>query len=220
MAGLDHYESGSYDRLMHSGIVGFIWVIIYFIMERPFAGKYFENILEIGAGEGNYLKNLRCNFDSYYSTDLRRLDNSKLKLPEGVFFEQQDASSLKYEVNKFDRSISTCVLPHVDHPKKVLSELHRVTKKDGSITLYVPCEPGILLRLMRFLITSRKFKFYSSNNYYEMCYAEHKHYFLSIDYAIKSEFTHSKITRRFFPFLLPFWNMNLFCIYQIQLSKK
>lgn len=188
-------------------------------MEIPFRNKSFHKILEVGAGSSKYAKNLRCKVDIYHSTDIRDVDTFDKARDVNVIREIQDVCSLSYEDDSFDRTIATCVLPHVDHLSDAISEIYRVTKDGGYLTLYIPCEPGIVLRIFRRLITSRKYRTISKYNFYEVIYSDHKHYFTAMNHMIMTKFRESSVSRLFFPIPLPFWNLNFFCVYQIKLSK-
>ncbi|MBI3397008.1 class I SAM-dependent methyltransferase [Candidatus Woesebacteria bacterium] len=64
----------------------------------------------------------------------RHWNNSKLK------FMVADAHSLPFESNSFDAVVALEVLEHVYEPKKVLSEIKRVLKKNGYAIFLVPTD--------------------------------------------------------------------------------
>ncbi len=53
----------------------------------------------------------------------------------GVKFFQMDAADLKFQDESFDFVFSYAAFEHFEHPKTILSEAHRVTKKGGYIYL-------------------------------------------------------------------------------------
>jgi len=67
-----------------------------------------------------------------------------------------DAQVLPFLDNSFGRVIATCLLLHLQEPELALLEWRRVTENNGLITILIPTEPGLLLRLSRALLTSPK----------------------------------------------------------------
>jgi ubiquinone/menaquinone biosynthesis C-methylase UbiE len=203
---------------MGTGNIGRMWRFIHRKMERPFDGQLYPRILEVGAGNGEHLKALKCNYTEYVATDIRIdiLLQNTVKTNE-LRIVSADAENLPFEDSYFDRVIITCVLPHLEAPFLAIQELYRVSKKGGKITIYVPCEPGLILRLIRFFSTSRKAKKMNIKNIGLIHYFEHRNYYLAIDTFIKEiNFkNNASLKSRYFPFRFLTWNFNLFKIYQI-----
>jgi hypothetical protein len=85
----------------------------------------------------------------------------------------------------------------------------------GVISIYVPCEPGLILRLFRFVTTNIKAR-RQGYDHYAIHYLEHRNYYISMKYMIKSAFKADSIKRVRFPLPLLSWNFNFFEIYQIE----
>jgi phosphatidylethanolamine/phosphatidyl-N-methylethanolamine N-methyltransferase len=49
----------------------------------------------------------------------------------------------------FDRLIATHVLEHLPKPERVLREWARVVRPGGTLSLILPCDPGLARRLGR-----------------------------------------------------------------------
>ena len=111
-------------------------------------------------------------------------------------------------------------MAHLYEPELAIAEVRRVTKVGGNITIYVPCEPGILLRCAQKIVTERKMKKLGIKNPRFLHFVEHRSNFLALDYFIREIMSDSKINRKFYPFRIPFMNLNLYVIYQISVSKK
>lgn len=188
-------------------------------MEIPYSNSHYDKILEIGSGSGQHFKHVRSSFYEYYETDLRLDFLKKAPSAANKIQEMQDVNKLTYPDNYFDRIIVSCVLPHVDRPSNAISELRRVIKPNGELVIYVPCEPGIFLRFVRRIVTIRKHKKIGSLNPYELHYNEHIHYYLSINHYIRHCFDKDYIKTIRLPFLVPFWNLNLFSLYFIKVFK-
>jgi ubiquinone/menaquinone biosynthesis C-methylase UbiE len=217
---VDQFYSDHYKRIMGTGAISKAWAHIHKQMERPFRGRRFNKILEIGAGNGEHIGFVQGDFDSYYATDLR-IDNliHISKSDSRIKIEVQNAECLTYETGVFNRIIVTCLLVHLDSPEKALMELNRVLdKKDGHISIYLPCEPGVILRFFRKFTTHRKAKSLGVHNIALLHFLEHRNYFIAMDFLIRNEFSGFNIKSRFFPFYIFGWNFNLYKIYQISTS--
>ena len=79
-------------------------------------------------------------------------------LSNSVVIEKQDATSLTYSDHSFDRLIATHVLEHLPNPVQVLKEWNRVIRPQGVISIVLPCDPGMLWRLGRYLGPRRNAK--------------------------------------------------------------
>jgi hypothetical protein len=91
-----------------------------------------------------------------------------------------------------------------------------VTKKNGVLTFYVHCKPGILLRFVRFFTTNLKKRKDEIDHLY-FVYLEHVTYFLAVKHAIHEIFKNDKVSVSSFPFPFLSWNFNLWKIYHIEL---
>jgi phosphatidylethanolamine/phosphatidyl-N-methylethanolamine N-methyltransferase len=140
-------------------------------------------------------------------------------------FEVQDAQNLKYEDGSFDRVISTCLLHHLDFPEKALLEWRRVVKDQGKISVLVPSDPGFLYRAARKLGSELKVKRKGaedelSYSRYQYIHAiDHRNHFASLDRIIKFIFLNDSVKLKKYPFGVPFWNFNLFTVYEIVVQK-
>lgn len=214
---IDAFYNSHYQEIMGTGIISKVWSIIHTQMEKPFQNKYFQNILEIGAGNGEHIPYVTCQFSKYFATDIRIDNLSNIKqVRSGVDVLVQDAQKLTFSESYFDRIIVTCLLAHLDKPEEAISELHRVVKKEsGYISIYLPCEPGMLLRFVRLLSTHLKARRRGVSNISRLHYLEHRNYFLALDNLISNEFKTAKVKKRYYPFPFLSWNFNLYKIYQI-----
>lgn len=214
---VDLFYSKFYEKCLRQGFVGNAQNKTHQAMEHPFAPeKYFHTVLEVGSGYGDHLPFVRHKYSKYLQTDIRQLksDSESEDFTQG--FEIADVMNLKYSENSFDRCIATCLLLHLPDPELALSELRRVARKPGGvITLLVPCEPGILLRIARLLITSRKAQRIGYEGYELFNARDHVTYFLRIHRLIKFVFRNDLIKIQRMPFHIPSWNLNFYYVYQI-----
>jgi ubiquinone/menaquinone biosynthesis C-methylase UbiE len=125
----------------------------------------------------------------------------------------------EFKNEQIDRVIATCLIVHLAEPEDALLEWRRVCASGGLISIYVACEPGMLLRLLRQLTTVRKAKKFGLNHI-RFHYREHITFFSRIDMLIEEIFEDDKIVKKFWPLRLPFWNLNLGVVYQIYILKE
>jgi ubiquinone/menaquinone biosynthesis C-methylase UbiE len=126
---------------------------------------------------------------------------------------------LPYEDSKFDRVVVTCLLVHLENPEKCLLELRRVCKPGGVITIYLPCEPGLFLRLVRKFTTELKTQRVSQLDPKLIHFLEHRTSHESIVYFSKKIFGDKKMSKDYWPFKLISWNLNLFAIFQVSVDE-
>lgn len=218
---LDVYREGLYHEVINKGLVGKQMAFFHKLIERPYKKSHFRKILEIGAGIGEHLPYVRASWNEYVMTDIR-IDRLLESVSESadIKVKQADATQLPFDNNEFDRVLTTCVLPHVSDPVRALSEVHRVIRPGGSISIYIPCEPGLLLRVARRLSTSLKFRKLGVADPYFEHFREHVHYYSALNHYILREFRTSTVRARYWPFPFLTWNFNLVKIYQISIPSE
>lgn len=152
------YQGKNYD----AGLTGYFLRKSHVWAEQPFVGQHFSRVLEVGAGTGEHIKHIHHTFDEYWLTDmnpplLEQIDGVTSFGQGVVRVAQEDATSLSFADNSFDRVIATHVLEHLVQPHVVLREWMRVLKPGGVLTLVLPCDPGGLWRLGRYAVARKKF---------------------------------------------------------------
>ena len=211
-----------YRQLFYNvGITGYATKHIHKAIEKNIYSK-FSKVLEIGGGEGFHLEYITHSYGKYFLTDidLRPLcDHAKTIQRSGKLIHQfQDASKLTYRNNQFDRVIFMCVLHHVSDVENSLKEARRVCKSGGLVSIYLPTDPGIFYRLMRKIFTAskaRKLKI----NYEYINSLSHRNHFYSVINILKHEFKGDVIKFRRRPFLVPFYDLNLYYVIQVTIKK-
>lgn len=117
------------------------------------------NVLDAGCGEGHLIKKIHSQFPEnlYYGADITdiALLRAKERCPFAQF-QKMDLSNLNYPDNFFDAVICTEVLEHIRHYERVISELIRILKKEGTLIITFPNEP--LWTLSRFILGRRPIK--------------------------------------------------------------
>lgn len=218
----DEYYDKFYVKILRSGIIGSVTDFGQRQMERKFRSEhYFENVLELGAGNGQHFRYIKCNFGTYAETDIRidSLTEKAIHMGTQTRF-QLDAEHLsEIEDCFYDRVIATCLLTHLSNPSQALKSWRRVTKPNGYISIWVACEPGMLLRLSRFL-TSNLIARKNGVDHLSYLYREHKINYLTCKHAIREVFVEDLIEEKYFPFRYLSWNFNFWKIYTIKKAGK
>ena len=210
------YERSNYER----GLSGLFLTRSHQWGERAFGfDARFPKVLEVGAGTGVHLRFVRHAFDEYWITDLNtefleRAAPPKAQRGKGeVRIGRQDAASLTFPDDTFDRVIAAHVLEHLVEPHLRLREWVRVLKPGGVLSLVLPCDPGLAWRIGRAVGSRGKFVRAGIDYDYWMA-REHvnpinnlvslvRHYFEDIDEA-------------WMPFKVPSMDLNLFYIAHVR----
>lgn len=225
---IEEYYKKSYRNVHYRGLLGSFTGLYHRLIELTSDKHLGGDILEIGAGEGEHLKYVRPNFSKYILSDIsirQSLDlDAKIASYAALGIEvlqiEADAANLPFADDTFDRVISTCVLLHLKDPQAALKEMRRVVKPGGLISIYLPCDPGIVYRWLRHfgshLKQARKSK--SSLSAVKHLWAlEHRNHFLSISIMTKECFGRENIKTFRYPIQWFSWNLNLFVILQIRI---
>lgn len=193
----------------------------HFILEKTFPVNFScERILEVGCGSGHHLPYVNCDFVQYFMTDssdeVLEIASKKFSdhLSSGVLvIERQDAASLVYPDNSFDRIIATHVLEHLPNPVAVLKEWDRVVRPGGIISIVLPCDPGVLWRLGRCFGPRRNF-IKLGLNYDYLTAAEHINSIFNLVVFLRYHF--EVLSEAWYPTRLPIPDVNLFYVCHIK----
>jgi len=218
---VEHYYQHFYRKMIgldSTGLLSLLWKYPHWLMERKFKSNKGKSILELGVGEGEHIQFVTADFDKYVAYDL---DGDRLQLISGfgipnLQIQQGDAQPLSFPDATFDRLIATCLLVHLVDPEKALREWERVLKPGGTLTIYVPCEPGLALKLFRKFITKPKAKKMGYDGYDLFIARDHK---TSADRVItlcRYIFGDGKMAVKYYPFLIKSWYLNLFSVIHIK----
>lgn len=182
----------------------------------------YKTVLELGAGTGQHFRYVQHKFDKYIESDIRPHTNLTPKSfrDTRLSFRVIDAQNLsQFKSGSIDRIISTCLLIHLDNPLNALYEMRRViNKKNSQISLYIPCEPGFVLRILRYVTTVQKAKKFGVNHLF-FHYKEHKFNYLYLKTIIEEVFTDYEVKWKKYPFIIGSWNLNLWNICTINFKK-
>ena len=218
------YYSSYYQDVTNTGLIGKVASISHRTMEKwPYASvRQIEGavICELGAGQAQHYLHVKRGYSKYIMSDYRpELLNGVNATSKEIVIEKRsvDAHSLPYKNNEFDRLIATCLMIHLRDPEAALREWKRVVKDSGTISIYIPCESGIFLRILQSLSTRRKQYKLGLNAKY-LHYNEHKFNYPFL-IAIISEIFPQQFSVRKFPFIFGSFDLNLWAVVTISNKK-
>jgi phosphatidylethanolamine/phosphatidyl-N-methylethanolamine N-methyltransferase len=210
------YQIQNYD----SGLAGFFLKKSHEWSEKEYGNNvFFEKVLEVGAGTGMHFNYINHQFDEYWMTDYnsRFLEENQAHskhIKKGkLLFSSEDATHLSFPDAFFDRLIAAHVLEHLYYPHQVLHEWIRVLKPGGTLTLVLPCDPGVAWRLGRYAVARKKFISAGFDYDYWMA-REHVNPINCLTSFIRYYF--ADLDEKWFPFHIPSIDINLFYIAHIK----
>ena len=145
-----NYEKLNYSNNLSSRVLDHS----HHVLESMYSkSDHFPKVLEIGAGTGKHIDTVRHSYDEYVITDgnPKMLDQARAGHSDNKYvrFRVADARELQFSDHSFDRVIATHVLEHLIDPHEIIREWTRVLKPGGTLSLVLPCDPGIAWRLGR-----------------------------------------------------------------------
>lgn len=218
---VSHYYSNFYRKMMGSeasGLLSFLWKYPHRVMEKKHKSNEQLDLLELGYGEGEHLRFVKKDFNSYLATDI---DKARLLVPDEFASKKiktkvVDAQNLPFKNESFDRLIATCLIAHLGEPERALNEWRRVLKKGGTATIYIALEPGLALRVFRRLITAPKAKRLGFEGFNLYIARDHVNDAFRVLNILVEVFRNDKIKFRYRPFFIRSWYLNLFCVVEVK----
>lgn len=209
------YEGKNYDE----GLAGYYLGKSHEWCERAFGPeRHVPRVLEVGAGTGVHLRYIRHGFDEYVMTDLNApfLDSAVLKIGSSgnVTTRAEDATALSFTDESFDRVIGAHVLEHLPNPHHVLREWMRVVKPGGTLSLVLPCDPGLAWRLGR--AVGARGKFVKAGVEYDYWMAREHINAINNLVAFVRYYFKDRVEELWRPMMLPSMDLNLFYIAHIR----
>jgi len=216
------FYGSNYDAL-YKGFSGFFFKLAHKNLEqlhnKIIDKKNSLDILEIGPGRHLHYDYIREKnlINKYYVYDsniknllfLKRKYNQKLTYIKNL---------KKIKNNSLDRIICSHVIEHISHPEEFILLISKLLKKNGTISVTLPCDPGFFWetgRLYKYL-TFWRFKKVSKREYYYHMALEHVNSIQNLLGILKYNF--SIYAESYLPLRIPSINFNL--MYNIILNKK
>ncbi|KJR40105.1 Methyltransferase type 11 [Candidatus Magnetoovum chiemensis] len=112
-----------------------------------------QTVLNVACGSGELEKLLLAKYHnlSLYGIDISdnmlNIAKTKLSSYENVYLQKSSAQELPFNNNMFDSVVSTNSFHIFNNPDKVIKEIYRVTKPQGSVIIMDWCKDYIICRL-------------------------------------------------------------------------
>jgi ubiquinone/menaquinone biosynthesis C-methylase UbiE len=110
-----------------------------------------KKILDVGCGTGNVLKKLVSNENlSLYGLDIseKMIEIAKKNLENRAELKVGDSEYMPWEDDSFDVIVCNASFHHYPNPKKVLLEMKRVLKSNGTLIIGDPTAPVIYRQII------------------------------------------------------------------------
>jgi phosphatidylethanolamine/phosphatidyl-N-methylethanolamine N-methyltransferase len=219
---IDDFYLNDYEQVMNSGAVGVVWRQIHKQIEMPFMKMVNFKLIEVGSGNGQHFNLTKLRTSEYLEVDFREAINSNLDLEKAILLGRRfiigDANLLDNIADEsFDGLLATCLLAHLPDLEIALENWRRVIRPGGKLSIYIPNEPGILLRFARRLTTRKKFSKRGYDHEY-INWREHRNHFPAMRSSIQHVFSSDQITIKNFPFSFFPWDLGLYSLVTINLS--
>lgn len=225
------YYERDYQSIQRCGIQGWGNSLVDKLVESKIFREENISILELGASSGEHLTFVSRlpEWKEYVCLDLlpgitnRSLYQDILNNKDGKFpkvkFVIADAQSLPFSDSSFDVVVATCLLAHVDQPEKVMQESRRVVKDGGQIVVGLPCDPGLINRFIKWVITFPKMRRQGIENPAVLYALEHQNPIHNLIALAKHIFQQDLTKFHYFPFKFHSWNLNLVTLLNVKVEK-
>ena len=219
---IENYYENFHRQIYGTGIVGWYWNRIYSHIRSRLRIDKSSKVLELGAGSGQFYNHVNPDSALYIETELRKsssyqfsVNSEDLELGGRIkrVANAEDLSTIT--ANSFDVILATCVLAHLTNPELALQEFRRLARIGGQIVFYIPCEPGFLLRIIRYFTTRLKFRKYGIHQS-DLHWMEHRNHFLYLQFLTKRTFLNDSVKIQKFPIPGLSWNFSLYSIVSIE----
>ena len=202
-----------------TGFTRFSFRITHKLLEKNyllFKKNEFEEdirIIEIGAGKGEHLPFVPNDFSEYVMLDLFDPPETYFGLGDvRIKWIKGDICGDLEDLGLFDRVIVMCVLHHLEDIESAVKNMIKILKPGGTISIFLPSDPGLLNRINRRIFVTSKAKKYGFLDYELVNALEHRNHFYSIDKQLNYLFKEFKSTKKSYPINLPFYDLTLFSI--------
>jgi phosphatidylethanolamine/phosphatidyl-N-methylethanolamine N-methyltransferase len=215
---LDEFYERYYRHATESWIVKQNHSYSHRMLERG-VKENFDNVIELGAGNGEHFQFVRHDFKTYLLSDLRDKTNF-ISEDQRVRFESFNAEEIPYDKDCFQRVISTCLLHHVTNVRRTLVEMRRVATHGGLISVNIAADPGLLYRFIWSATSGKRLRNQGLKFPKSVHYQEHRGHFMGIREIALDVFENDLVTFKYYPFtFIPTHQANIFAVMQVRVNK-
>lgn len=179
-----------------------------------------DRVLEVGGNRGEHVPFVRHPYSEYVLTDLRPPSPTEaLRRDPRLTVEACDVQDLPYEDGRFDRVVATCLMHHVPSPYTAATQIRRVTRDGGHVTVLLPADPGLVYRVAKAVTSGRAAARRGVADRHRLVSAlDHPNHVGSILVQLMHVFRHDQTSLRWYPFRVPSWNANAFAVLDVTVS--
>jgi len=221
------YENNNYNYVNYSGAAGILFRINHFLLSFGIDKKFNKNILEIGGGAKphiNFMNNHK-NIETYTIIDdirfLHVIEDLKLKYKNIKFelIDYRDLDTINKKKKIFTRLVSSHCFEHISNFEDVFIKYLNLMNKNSIISIALPCDPGLLWRLLQYISYFKQKSFYRWNSFKEKDLDDARDHVTPVQNILKIlNFYFKKINFIFFPFFFPIIWLNIFVILQMNIK--
>tara|TARA_B110000483_G_C18104820_1_gene507306 strand:+ start:88 stop:759 length:672 start_codon:yes stop_codon:yes gene_type:complete len=203
---------------LYKGISGFFFKDAHRKLEIDIPENHSYKILEIGPGmfpHHSYISDTKI--DKYYFFEKNKASVKFLKKKYKNNNKINIIDNLENYNFLFDRIILSHVLEHIHDPEAFLNKVYKKLKKNGYMSITLPCDPGLLWDI------GREFTFY---NYWKKnkILKEEYYFHMSLEHvnSVRNlrrilQYKYNVIKETFLPFKIKIFGLNLF--YNVTIQK-
>jgi 2-polyprenyl-3-methyl-5-hydroxy-6-metoxy-1,4-benzoquinol methylase len=164
--------------------------------------------LDFGSGMGYHLNfETLDRINKYICMDINNKTLQLIKKNSKVKIKITDGKTIPLASESVDNIIASHILEHAKNIDSLLYDFKRVLKKDGKLLVVIPCDPGMLWKILSKMSPSKRRLQMNGLNYEQIMKHEHVNEAKVVIKKLKNNFKISKIN--YFPFFIPFINTNL-----------
>ena len=213
-----NFWGDAYDNYLYKGLTGIFLKLNHKIINFFSKKKKIKILMEFGgAGKPhwNWMDKVKIESIEKYILIDDKFYLKKIKIPKRltnkvILIDYKNLKKINFYKNKVDRIIASHVLEHIVDPEKAIIDWINLLNKNGSLCIALPCDPGLLFRIGQLLAMNKACKYYKINpNEKDLWHSrEHINPVQRLIYIFNYYFKKRKVF--WFPFFLPFININLF----------
>ena len=224
---VDDYYERHYAAVHGAGCLGGAATVLHRRLERLRGpDDSFPLTVEVGAGRFEHYPFVRHRRERYVATDIRvPLEHEGYRAwraGEGAAdleFMQMDAGRLAFGDRTVDRLVASCLLIHLPDPLAAVREWQRVCRPEGVVDMLVPCDPGLVSRAFRRVVSQRVARRHGvpPEEYVLVNAIEHMSPFNRVVTLTRAAVEPGRrLDVSYFPFSrVPSWNLNAFAVLTI-----
>lgn len=217
------YKKDNYLETNYRGLAKILYYFNHKILEIGVQKRYNKYLIEIGGGAKPHIHYMDVeNIREYTIVDHIKYKKKILKFSKKykkISFKFINYKKLKLPRKKYTRLIASHSFEHFNDFEKNFLKLLPSLKFDSILSIALPCDPGIMWRLLQYLYYFKQKKTYGWKTFKEKDLSHSRDHCTpvqNIQKVINYYFKSSK--KYFFPFLFSSINLNIFLIIQTKMK--